>query len=141
MNQSQTIPRPLIRANQWTIIISVIAFLFTRASWILLIPLLSGLSSLIFGYHPIMEIVKPLLKQPMGQYIQEDKIQQRFNQILAVSMLSLSVISFWLGWISFSIFFAVMVLIACSLAVMGFCVGCYIHYQISLWRQRKIENS
>lgn len=141
MNQNQTIPRPLIRANQWTIIISVIAFLFTRASWILLIPLLSGLSSLFFGFHPIMEIVKPLLRQPMNRYFQEDKTQQRFNQILAVSMLSMSVISFWLGWMSMSIFFAVMVLIACSLAVMGFCIGCYIHYQISLWRQRKIENS
>lgn len=141
MKSNQTIPRPLIRANQWTIIICVIAFLFTSASWILLIPLLSGISSLIFGYHPIMEIVKPLLKQPMGHYIQEDKIQQRFNQILAVSMLSLSVISFWFGWMTLSIFFAVMVLIACSLAIMGFCVGCYIHYQISLWRQRKLENS
>ena len=141
MKSNQTIPRPLIRANQWTIIICVIAFLFTSASWILLIPLLSGISSLIFGYHPIMEIVKPLLKQPMGHYIQEDKIQQRFNQILAVSMLSLSVISFWFGWMTLSIFFAVMVLIACSLAIIGFCVGCYIHYQISLWRQRKLENS
>lgn len=141
MKSNQTIPRPLIRANQWTIIICVIAFLFTSASWILLIPLLSGISSLIFGYHPIMEIVKPLLKQPMGHYIQEDKIQQRFNQILAVSMLSLSVISFWFGWMTLSIFFAVLVLIACSLAIMGFCVGCYIHYQISLWRQRKLENS
>ncbi len=141
MNQNQTIPRPLIRANQWSIIIFVIAFLFTRASWILLIPLLSGLSSLFFGFHPIMEIVKPLLRQPMNRYFQEDKTQQRFNQILAVSMLSMSVISFWLGWTALSIFFAVMVLIACSLAIMGFCIGCYIHYQISLWRQRKIENS
>ncbi len=141
MPVNQTIPRPLVRANQWSIVITVILFMFTRALWLLLIPLLSGLSSLFFHVHPIMELTKPLLKKPMSHYVQEDKTQQRFNQILAVTMLSASLISAWLGWTALSLIFAAMVLAACSLAILGFCVGCYIHYQISLWRQRKLENS
>ncbi len=141
MNQNQNIPRPLVRANQWVIVISVIAFMITRLSFLLLIPLISGLYSLYFHVHPIMEIAKRFLRRPLNQYVQEDRQQQRFNQILAVSMLSLAFISILFGWTGLSLFFSAMVLIACSLAIMGFCIGCYIHYQISLYKQRKIENS
>jgi hypothetical protein len=141
MNSNQTIPRPLVRANQWVIVISVVAFMLTRVSAILLIPLLSGLSSLILNIHPVMEVTKRFLSKPFSQYVQEDKVQQRFNQILAVSMLSLAFISAMFNFTWLSLFFSVMVLLACSLAILGFCVGCYIHYQISLWRQRNIENS
>lgn len=136
----QNIPRPLVRANQWTIIITVIAFVFTRNPYLLLIPLLSGLSSLYFNVHPIMEIAKKFLRKPLNLYIQEDKQQQRFNQILAVTMLSMAFLSSLLGWTFLSLFFAIMVLSACSLAIAGFCVGCYIHYQISLWKQRNTKN-
>lgn len=140
MMTPQTLPRPLVRANQWTIIITVIAFLFTRNPFLLLIPLISGLSSLYLNVHPIMEIAKRLLSKPLNQYVQEDKQQQRFNQILAVFMLSMAFLSSLLGWTFLSLFFAVMVLSACSLAIAGFCVGCYIHYQISLWKQRNTKN-
>lgn len=136
----QNIPRPLIRANQWTIIITVIAFLFTRNPYLLLIPLISGISSLYLNIHPIMEVAKKFLRKPLNQYIQEDRQQQRFNQILAVSMLSMAFISSLLGWSFLGLFFAVMVLSACSLAIAGFCVGCYIHFQISLWKQRNTKN-
>jgi hypothetical protein len=141
MNTHQHIPRPLVRANQWTIVITVIAFMITRIPALLLIPLLSGLSSLYFNVHPIMEIAKKFLKKPMNQYVQEDKQPQRFNQILAVSMLSLAFVSSLLGSTFFSLFFSILVLSACSLAIMGFCVGCYIHYQISLFKQRNIKNT
>lgn len=141
MNSDQTIPRPLVRANQWVIVISVVAFMLTRVSAILLIPLLSGLSSLILNVHPVMELAKRFLSKPFSQYVQEDKVQQRFNQILAVSMLTLAFISAIFNFTWLSLFFSVMVLLACSLAILGFCVGCYIHYKISLWRQRNIENS
>lgn len=132
----QNIPRPLVRANQWTIIIAVIAFVFTRTPYILLIPLLSGISSLYLNVHPIMEIARRFLSKPLNQYIQEDKQQQRFNQILAVTMLSMAFLSSLFGWTFLSLLFALMVLSACTLAIAGFCVGCYIHYKISLWKQR-----
>lgn len=141
MLTNQNIPRPLVRANQWVIVISVVAFMITRQSALLLLPLLSGLYSLFLNVHPIMEITKKFLRKPMSEYIQEDRQQQRFNQILAVSMLLSAFISSLLGWTWLSLMFSAMVLTACSLAILGFCIGCYIHYQISLWRQRKIQNS
>lgn len=141
MLTNQNIPRPLIRANQWVIVISVVLYMITQASVFLLIPLFGGLSSLYLNVHPVMEITKKFLKKPMNQYVQEDKQQQRFNQILAVSMLLSAFISSMFGWTWLSLFFSIMVLTACSLAIMGFCIGCYIHYQISLLRQRKADNS
>ncbi len=141
MTTNQNIPRPLVRANQWVIVISVIAFMITRQSVLLLPPLLSGLYSLFLNVHPIMEIAKRFLRKPLNEYGQEDKQQQRFNQILAVSMLLSAFISSLMGWTWLSLLFSIMVLTACSLAILGFCIGCYIHYQISLWRQRKVENS
>lgn len=141
MSTHQNIPRPLVRSNQWVIVISVIAFMITRQSVLLLVPLLSGFSSLFLNVHPIMEVTKRFLRKPMSEYIQEDKQQQRFNQILAVSMLSMAFVSSILGWTWLSLMFSVMVLTACSLAIMGFCIGCTIHYHISLWKQRRIENS
>ena len=50
MNTHQNIPRPLVRSNQWVIVISVIAFMITRQSALLLIPLLSGFSSLFLNF-------------------------------------------------------------------------------------------
>jgi hypothetical protein len=141
MLTNQNIPRPLVRANQWVIVISVIVFMITGQPALLLIPLLSGLYSLFLNVHPIMEITKRFLRKPLNEYIQEDRQQQRFNQILAVSMLLSAFISSLMGWTWLSLMFSAMVLTACSLAILGFCIGCYIHYQISLWRQRKIQNS
>jgi biotin transporter BioY len=141
MNPISNIPRPLVRANQWVIVISVVAFLLFRMVGLLLIPLLSGISSLLFNVHPIMEIAKRFLSKPLNTYVQEDRQQQRFNQILAVALLSMAFVSALLGWMWLSLLFSVMVLTACSLAILGFCIGCAIHYQISLWRQRKLENS
>jgi hypothetical protein len=115
MNSNQTIPRPLVRTNQWVIVISVGTFMLTGISAVLLIPLLSGLSALFLNVHPVMEIAKRFLQKPFSKYVQEDKEQQRFNQILAVSMLSLAFVSSLLNFTWLSLFFSVMVLLRSSL--------------------------
>lgn len=137
MNQS--IPRPLVRANQGSIVVSVVLYVVT-GSWVwLLIPLASGLSSLLFGVHPIMGIAKRFLRHPMKAYVQEDKLEQRFNQILAVVLLSGSVISALLGWSLMSLILAGLVFTAAFVAMLGFCIGCFIQYQWRLYRHRKLE--
>lgn len=133
----QTIPRPMIRSNQWAIIFSVILFTITNQAWILLIPLLSGLSSLSFQVHPIMLISKQFLKKPLSSYIQEDILQQRFNQTLAVVMLAASYVSALFGFTFLSLVFAALVFLACSIAIGGFCIGCFIYFQISQYKYRR----
>ena len=137
MNNKHTIPRPLVRANQASIVVSVLLFLITKINLWLLIPLLSGLSSLLFGFHPIMAIAKKFLRKPFGSYPPEDKTQQRFNQILAVSMLGGAYLFDLLSLTVISSIFAVMVLMASSAALAGYCIGCFIHYQFHMWRYRR----
>ena len=100
-SRTASIPKPLVRANQSVIVASVLIS-WVLSIWsdsfylILLIPLLSGLSGLAFGVNPVFKIARRFLKKPAASYLQEDAADQRFNQILAVSMLSASLLSFML---------------------------------------------
>ena len=132
-----TIPRPLVRFNQSFIAISALAFLISSNRFFLVLPILFGLSSILLNINPLFKIGKKFLKKPLNEYIQEDKAQQRFNQILALSMFILSFISSVFSLTVISIIFAVMVLLASSIAIMGFCIGCFIHYQYHMWKYRR----
>ena len=132
-----SIPRPLVRANQITIVISVLAYFLTEINLFLLIPLSFGLSSLIFGFNPIMELVKLFLQKPYSKYVPEDKEEQKFNQTLAVIMLSISFIASLFGLVFISYLFAIFVFLAAFIAILGFCIGCYIHFQINQFKYKK----
>jgi len=137
MKNITTIPRPLVRLNQVFIAISSIAYIISGNSIILLFPILSCLFSLFLNFNPIMAFGKQFLRKPLNEYIQEDKAQQRFNQILAFSMLVLSYSFSLFNLNILSIVFASMVFIASTVALLGFCIGCYIHYQYHMWKYRR----
>ena len=134
-----SIPKPLVRANQSVIVASVLIS-WVLSIWsdsfylILLIPLLSGLSGLAFGVNPVFKIARRFLKKPAASYLQEDAADQRFNQILAVSMLSASLLSFMLDMPVLGYLFSAFVFTAALVALLGFCVGCFIRYQLMMRR-------
>lgn len=137
----RTLPKPLVMINQWTIVLSVIISLITQTAWILLIPLVANISSLLIGFHPILVVAKRFLSKPANQYIQEDYAQLRFNQWLAVSFLLVASISFLLNW---SILFntaAIMVGLAASIALAGFCIGCFVRFQFQQWNYRRKKSA
>ena len=102
--------------------------------WILLLPLFSGLSALALGVNPVFKIARRFLKKPAASYLQEDAADQRFNQILAVSMLSASLLSFMLDLPVLGYLFSAFVFTAALVALLGFCVGCFIRYQLMMRR-------
>ncbi|MGG0176305.1 DUF4395 domain-containing protein [Gottfriedia acidiceleris] len=132
-----TIPLPLVRTNQWTIFISVILTWVTGQYWLLLIPLISGLSGILFDFHPIIKLAKRFLKKKPSSYPQEDKGQQNFNQTIAVTCLSLAFIGALVGWNVLFYVFSIMVALASIIAINGFCIGCYIHFQWNQYKYRK----
>lgn len=134
----RSIPRPLVRTNQWIIVLSVDLTWISGIEWLLLIPLLAGLSGLLFGFNPIMQFAKLFLKKEPKAYIPEDWDQQQFNQKLAVSFLAAGFISFLAGWNVLGYIFTILVAVAAFVAILGFCIGCFIHYQ---WRQYKYRRS
>jgi hypothetical protein len=131
-NQVRTIPRPLVRTNQWVIVLSVLLTWITKQEWILAIPLVAGLMGLTIDINPIMWIAKHFLKKHPSQYIPEEWEQQRFNQIISVICLAGGLISYVLNWNVLAAIFTIMVALAAFVAILGFCVGCFIRYQ---WKQ------
>lgn len=129
-----TISKPLVLANQWTIILSVVIALILQSPWILLIPLVSSLLSVFFKFHPIMWLVKKFLKKPLHYYNQEDRSQLQFNQWIAISFLLVAVISYIFNWTTIFNVVTIMVGMAALIAVLGFCVGCFIRYRYQQWQ-------
>ena len=137
MTIPNSIPRPLVRTNQWFIVLCVIATWITGIYWFLALPLVAGLSGLIFGVNPVMRIAKLFLRKPMSEYIPEDRDQQQFNQLLAVIFLALGFIGYVMHWMVFAYVFTVLVALAAFIAILGFCIGCFIRYQWTQYRYRK----
>ncbi|WP_238655201.1 DUF4395 domain-containing protein [Paenibacillus piscarius] len=133
----QGIPRPLVKINQAFIVISVLFALFTGYRWILALPLAAGLSGLLFGYNPIMKLSSRLLTKPRSAYVLEDPEQQQFNQKIAVFCLAAGLVSFAAGWTVAGYLFTIMVGIAATVAILGFCIGCFIHYQWRMYTYRR----
>jgi MFS family permease len=132
-----TIPKPLVLASQWTIVLSVVIALITQNAWILFLPLVSCLLSIFFRFHPIMLIVKRFLKKPLNQYLQEDPEQLQFNQWMAMSFLLVAVVSFVLDWKMIFNLATIMVGMAALVAILGFCIGCFIRFQFQQWQYRR----
>ena len=136
----RSIPRPLVRLNQWFIFLSVVATWVSGIEWILAIPLLAGIMGLVFGFNPIMQAGKLFLRKKPSEYIPEEWEQQQFNQLIAVSCLAGGLISFLLGWEVAAYLFTGMVAIASFVAILGFCIGCFIRFQWQQYRYKKSAN-
>jgi energy-converting hydrogenase Eha subunit C len=137
---SASIPRPLVRTNQWFIFLSVIATWLTGQAWILLLPLSAGLLGMLFNFNPVMRVAALFLKKKPSEYIPEDKDQQQFNQLIAISLLALGFISYTLNWTGLAIAATAMVAAASFIAILGFCVGCFIRFRWQQYRYQKTQN-
>lgn len=133
----RSIPRPLVQTNQWFIVICVAATWISGRAWILLFPLLAGLMGLMLQFNPVMRFAKLFLRKPPSAYIPEDWDQQQFNQKIAVGCLGAGFISYWAHWMIAAYIFTAMVAIAAFVAILGFCIGCFIRYQWMQYRYRK----
>lgn len=131
------IPRPLVKTNQAFIVLSVVLSWVTGQHWILALPLAAGLSGLLFGYNPVIKLAARFLTKERTAYVLEDWDQQQFNQSIAVSCLTGGLVSFLAGWTVAGYIFTVMVAAAATVAILGFCIGCFIHYQWRMYTYRR----
>lgn len=136
----RTIPRPLVRTNQWFIVLSVLITWIFDQPLILAIPLTAGLMGLVFGVNPIMRVASLFLRKPSTAYIPEEWDQQQFNQVIAVSCLTIGFISFLVGWSIVAYIFTAMVALAALIAILGFCVGCFIRFQYQQFMNNRSLN-
>lgn len=132
------IPKPLVQTNQAFIFISVLSALFIHKA-ILIIPLTIGIYTLITKQNPIISIGKQLLSKPLNGYPQEDKEQQIFNQWIATICIGLSTLFFYFGLNVLGYVFSIMVMAASGIALMGFCIGCFIRYRYLMWKHKRTQ--
>ena len=132
-----SIPKPLVLANQWTIVAATVFALLLQNTWILLVPLISCLLSVFIGIHPIMYMVKKFLRKPLNEYVQEDKGQLKFNQWMAISFLTIAVVSYSFNLMLLFNIATIMVGVAALVAILGFCIGCFIRFQIQQWQYKR----
>ncbi len=132
------IPMPIVTLNRAILAGGVLIALIFQQPWIIAILFLILFPAAVFGkkFSVIYRLGKVLFARqiPNAQY--EDVQLQRFNNMIATSLLGLALVFFWVnlpvaGWI-----FAVMVMLASGVALAGFCVGCFLYYQFKLNRYR-----
>ncbi|MCA1053937.1 DUF4395 domain-containing protein [Rossellomorea aquimaris] len=132
MNTTNSIPKPLVDLNQWFIVITVILSWALQLHWLLWIPFIAVTTGAVFSYNPIMKVGRMFLRKDMSSYRAEDADQQRFNAVIASCCLGGALLSELLQWTTAFYLFSGMVLLAASVALAGFCIGCFIRYQ---WRR------
>lgn len=130
------IPKPLVQTNQVFLIITVVAALL-YSSWLLLIPFIVGVVTLITKRNIVIQIGKRFLKKPLSQYEMEDRDQQLFNQWIATVCLGISLVVFQLGMTGVGYVFSIMVVLAAFFALLGFCIGCTIRYRFLMWKHNR----
>ena len=138
MTKPISIPRPLVRVNQWTIFLSVILTWVTGQYWLLAIPLVANLLGIFTGFNPIMQLGKLFLTKDVKSYIPEDVAQQKFNSTIASFCLAGGLLGFIFQMPVFAYSFTIMVALASFVAILGFCIGCFIHFQ---WKQFQYRRS
>jgi hypothetical protein len=138
-NTVRSIPRPLVKTNQWVIVASVVLTWVTGAEWFLLVPFIAGVLGILFDFNPIMRFAKLFLRKELNTYIPEDWEQQQFNQKIALLCLGIGFAFFLFGFNTIGYIFTTLVAVAAFVAINGFCIGCFIHFQWKQYQYRRAQ--
>jgi hypothetical protein len=126
-------PLQWVRGNQLGILLSVVVSLITQQSLLLAIPLAVQLISRWAGihYNIFVRLFSPIFPKSSRT---ESRELLRFNNLLAILMLTVALIG-WLLKATVLVYIAlIMLTTAVVAALFGFCMGCFIYFQ---WKQFK----
>jgi len=134
----QGIPLPIVTLNRVVLTFGILVALLTQQIWITTILFLILLPATVFGkrFSLIRYIGKTFLKKQIKNSGTEDAGLQRFNNTIATTLLGLAQISFLLGHHILGWILSAMVMVAAGVALLGFCIGCFLYYQFKIQRYR-----
>jgi hypothetical protein len=132
------IPHPIVTLNRAVLTFGILLALLTQQIWITTILFLILLPGTLLGkrYNLIYFVGKTLMKDQIKNSSYEDAGLQRFNSIIAATLLGLAQISFLMGFHILGWIFSVLVMLASGVALLGFCIGCFLYYQFKIQRYR-----
>lgn len=130
------VPMPIVTFNRSLLVGGIVLGLllqqplFTTLLLVLLFP------AVLWGqrWSPIARAGRQLFARQISGAEREDRRLMRFNNTIALVLLGLAQIAFVLGSPVLGWVLAGMVAVAASVALAGFCVGCFLFYQFKLQR-------
>ena len=136
------IPIPVLNFTRWVYFIILVSGILLQKPWETTLLLVLLLPVVIFGkkWNIIGRFGKKLLASKIPGSLYEDRRLIQFNNTLLVIMLILAQIAFVtgnniIGWLITS-----MAIAATGLALVGYCVGCFLYYRFKLYRYRFLAN-
>lgn len=129
------VPLHRVRGNQLGILISIIASFLTGQLWMLILPLVVQLISRAYGvrYNLFVRLLAPLFPVSARS---ESRELLRFNNLLAIIFLAVTLIAYGLDLTLLSYISLGMLTVAVVLALCGFCAGCFMYFH---WKQYRLR--
>jgi predicted membrane channel-forming protein YqfA (hemolysin III family) len=133
------IPISYVRSNQAAMVLLIALSALFQQPWIILVVFAVEAAGLIFGVRGnlFVTLARPFLRNRISNSQTESAELQRFNNSIAVTLLTLSVVSFAIGSSLAGYIFAGMVALAAFGAICGYCLGCTLYYQFKRLRARR----
>lgn len=132
------IPMIYIKINQTGIVLFVAIAVILQQLLLLAVLWLIQLAGLLFGLkaNVFIQLARPFVQERAMRGEKQAMEMQRFNNILGVVFLTVSLAGFALGWTIAGYIFAIMLFLAAFIAILGFCIGCVMYYQFKQLRHR-----
>ena len=132
------IPQPIVNLNRWTLVLGIVGGLvlqqplFTTLLFLILVP------AVLYGQRGslIFQLSKRVLPGTEKGTPGVDRRLMRFNNSIAMLLLGSAQVAFLFGAAAVGWALALMVAVAASVALAGYCVGCTIYYRFRIYRYR-----
>jgi len=132
------VPMPIVGLNRWVLLVGIVVGLVLQQPLLTTLLFLILLPAVVIGQRAslIFRVGKRLFARQIPTAEREDRRLMRFNNTIALALLGLAQVAFLLGAPLVGWVLAGLVAVAAGVALAGFCVGCFIYYQLKLNRYR-----
>lgn len=132
------IPLPIVRLNRIVLAAGVVIALVLNQPLITTVLFLLILPAALFGRRAslIYHVGWRIFARQIPTAPTEDFRVQRFNNLIAATLLGAAQVAFALGAPIAGWALSLAVAIAATVALLGFCLGCFLYYQFRLQRYR-----
>lgn len=137
------VPMVYVKANQAGMVTVIfIAFALQQPLLLFALWVIQTIGLLLGGQWNLFVRMAKLIMKPSSTGTTQAAELQRFNNTLAVIFLTISILSFSLGWAIVGYVFAAFLFAAAFVAILGFCIGCTIYFQYKQWvAKRRLNHS
>ncbi|HEX6290427.1 MAG TPA: DUF4395 domain-containing protein [Herpetosiphonaceae bacterium] len=132
------VPLPIVKLNRWVLVLGVLIGIVTQQPAATTILFVLLLPAVVLGqrWSPIAALGRWLFATKLPGAERQDRRLMRFNNTIALALLGAAQIAFVAGLPMVGWALALMVAGAASVALAGFCVGCFLYYQFKLHRRQ-----